>query len=149
MEDGAPTDEEVERQEAPHDFDADLVEPAEDRPPNKAPVNLEEKLDSGHGPETFEERMRRVGVGSDSAARPALHKEFQDELVRQARERRVETEPRRVRITIADLKKYGFTGGCPRCANLELVNWGYKGGHNEQCRARMYNKYSNRKMTPS
>ena len=49
VEDGAPTDDEVERQEAPHDFDADLVEPAEDRPAEKDPVDLEEKLDSGHG----------------------------------------------------------------------------------------------------
>ena len=120
IEDGMLTDDEVEEQEAPHDYDPELVEPPENRPAKRpAPVDSDE----------------------------AQSKLDEDELVRQARDDHVQhpfdqsTGPRRVRITVADLKKYGFTDGCPRCTNLAVENWKYKGGHNEECRARMYKHF--------
>ena len=49
--------------------------------------------------------------------------------------------PRRVRITMKDLKRYGFTGGCPRCADLELGRARSTKNHNEECRSRLYKKF--------
>ena len=45
--------------------------------------------------------------------------------------------PMRMRITVRDLEKYGYTDGCPRC-NMHLT--GRKSGvnHSEECRARLY-----------
>ena len=60
--------------------------------------------------------------------------------------------PRRVRITMKDLKRYGFTGECPRCIDLELGRANSRNNHNEECRDRMYKKCkeeSREKYAPS
>ena len=49
--------------------------------------------------------------------------------------------PRRVRITAKDLKKHGFTVGCPRCIDLERGKANSVKNHSEQCRARLYKKF--------
>ena len=49
--------------------------------------------------------------------------------------------PKRIRITKRDLENYGYTGGCPRCADLEYGHANTKKAHNEECRARMYLKH--------
>ena len=53
--------------------------------------------------------------------------------------------PRRVRITMKDLKRHGFTGGCPRCADLEYGRMNSRKNHSEECRACMYNKFEDEK----
>ena len=53
--------------------------------------------------------------------------------------------PRRVRITITDLKKHGFTAGCPRCADLEYGKASPRKNHNEDCRVRLYKKFKEEK----
>ena len=53
--------------------------------------------------------------------------------------------PRRVRITMKDLKRHGFTGGCPRCADLELGKAKTTKIHSEECRARIYRKFQDEK----
>ena len=130
IEDGGMTDDEVERSIDPHDFDAEKVEPPDGN-----------KLDTGHGPETFEERMLRENVADDSPARELLFKEFQDELERVRAERQPETRPRRVRITAADIAKHGYTVGCMRCYYMQMGDFSHSGGHNEECRARMYRAF--------
>ena len=40
--------------------------------------------------------------------------------------------PRRVRITAKDLKKHGYTPGCPRCADLESHVQEVRGGEEHQ-----------------
>ena len=47
---------------------------------------------------------------------------------------------RRVRITMKDLKRHGFTSGCPRCIDLERGKSTSRRNHSEACRARMYQK---------
>ena len=49
--------------------------------------------------------------------------------------------PKRVRITLRDLKRYGVTPGFPGCANVEHENWSDTGAHNQECRARMYKHF--------
>ena len=53
--------------------------------------------------------------------------------------------PRRVRITAKDLKKHGYTPGCPRCADLEYGKADSRKNHNDVCRARMYKKFEEEK----
>ena len=45
---------------------------------------------------------------------------------------------KRIRITLKDVKQYGYTAGCPRCAALEfgLGHTNSKVAHNDECRRR-------------
>ena len=52
---------------------------------------------------------------------------------------------RRLRITMKDLGRYGYTGGCPRCADLEFGNVKTKKLHSEECRDRIYKEYEKSK----
>ena len=52
---------------------------------------------------------------------------------------------KRIRITKADCIKYGYTGGCPRCADLEFGKANSKKAHNEECRTRMYRRFEQEK----
>ena len=53
--------------------------------------------------------------------------------------------PRRVRMTVKDLKKHGYTSGCPRCADLGYGKANSRQNHNENCRARLYKKFEEEK----
>lgn len=44
-----------------------------------------------------------------------------------------------------DLKRHEFTGGCPRCADLELGKAKTTKAHSEECRARIYRKFQDEK----
>ena len=48
---------------------------------------------------------------------------------------------KRVRITQADLTKYGYSEGCPRCNDLQAGHRKSGKGHSEACRIRMYGEY--------
>ena len=48
---------------------------------------------------------------------------------------------RRIRITKADLDKYGFTSGCPRCADLQSGARDSTHNHSEDCRFRIYGEW--------
>lgn len=48
---------------------------------------------------------------------------------------------RRIRITRADLNKYGFTGGCPRCEALRNGEQNTNKNHSEDCRFRIYGEW--------
>ena len=50
---------------------------------------------------------------------------------------RVESAPARMRIFKSDLEKHGYTPGCLGCRQV-FMGSKKNGGHNEQCRARMY-----------
>ena len=52
---------------------------------------------------------------------------------------------RRVRITQKDIKDGGgYTGGCPRCADLEYGLVKSKKSHNDECRQRYYNIFQDK-----
>ena len=53
---------------------------------------------------------------------------------------------KRVRVTQADLKKYGYSEGCPRCAELQAGHNRTNKPHSETCRLRMVNL---KQMIPS
>ena len=57
-----------------------------------------------------------------------------------------EYAPRRARITKVDLEEHGFTTGCPACLSAQLGDGIRRGGHNEQCRARLEDVMSKDKM---
>ena len=48
---------------------------------------------------------------------------------------------KRMRITQADIKKYGYTPACPRCIALESGDHESTVGHNDDCRDRIYREY--------
>ena len=48
---------------------------------------------------------------------------------------------KRVRITRADLRKYGYSEGCPRCADLQAGRNRTNSHHSEGCRVRIYGEY--------
>ena len=50
---------------------------------------------------------------------------------------------KRIRITFKDVKQYGQTPGCPRCAALELGqgHTNSKVAHNDECRMRIYKEF--------
>ena len=52
------------------------------------------------------------------------------------------TGPKRVRITMLDLEKYGFTGRCLGCTDLALPSFSYTGGHSEACRRMIYGEWA-------
>ena len=54
---------------------------------------------------------------------------------------RMLTLDRHMRITMKDLKTYGFSPGCPRCADLEHGRTRTNKHHNDECRLRMYAEY--------
>ena len=45
---------------------------------------------------------------------------------------------KRIRITRADLDKYGYTDGCPRCEAIKAGNHATEKNHTEWCRIRVY-----------
>ena len=62
--------------------------------------------------------------------------------VAHAADERMKTLDRNVRITMKDLKdKYGFTPGCPRCADMERGHARTNKHHNAECRLRLYGEY--------
>ena len=52
-----------------------------------------------------------------------------------------ETLAKRVRITQADLTKYGYSEGCPRCTDLIRGHHKTNRSHSEECRTRIYGEY--------
>ena len=48
---------------------------------------------------------------------------------------------RRIRITKADLVKYGYTDGCPRCSDLRGGAKDSTHNHTEDCRFRVYGEW--------
>ena len=48
---------------------------------------------------------------------------------------------RQIRITMKDLKKYGFSPGCPRCLDLEAGFHQTRRNHSDTCRLRMYSQF--------
>ena len=46
-----------------------------------------------------------------------------------------------VRITQADLKKYGYSEGCPRCTDLSRGHHKTNKSHSEECRIRIFGEY--------
>ena len=51
------------------------------------------------------------------------------------------TLDRHMRITMKDLKRYCFTPGCPRCADMERGHTRTNKHHKDECRLRMYSEY--------
>ena len=45
---------------------------------------------------------------------------------------------KRVRITQADLKKYGYSEGCPRCTDLSRGHQKTNKSHSEECGISIY-----------
>ena len=45
---------------------------------------------------------------------------------------------KRVRITQADLNKYGYSEGCPRCTDLSRGHHKTNKSHSEECCIRIY-----------
>ena len=48
---------------------------------------------------------------------------------------------RKIRITRADLDKYGYTPHCDRCLDIEAGAYGTKAHHSDECHLRSYLKY--------
>ena len=105
------TADEVESSEAPHEFDRAEVEPGDDL------------LDPKPKPDSAGEAEKKDDEANVRDAHPPPI---------------AEGELRLVRITKADLEKYGYTAGCPRCARLEYGQARTKLAHNDECRRRMY-----------
>ena len=48
--------------------------------------------------------------------------------------------PRRLKITLHTIRKYGLTDGCPQCDHIKAFNESKNGlGHTEKCRERIIN----------
>jgi hypothetical protein len=48
---------------------------------------------------------------------------------------------RQIRLTRADLRKYGYTSHCPRCLDIEAGAYGTRAHHSDECRLRIYLSY--------
>ena len=66
---------------------------------------------------------------------------FPDRPSAELSEGTMKTLDRQIRITRADLKAFGSSPGCPRCADIDYGLFQTKKSHSRECRLRMYLEY--------